>query len=73
MWVCVCVEYKGQQRPETLFPLELESRAVVSYLTWVLGIEPRPLRAVCAVTAEPPLSFSQSFLIPADSLLPTAS
>lgn len=58
MWVCVCVEYKGQQRPETLFLLELESRAVVSYLTWVLGIEPRPLRAVYAATAEPPLSFS---------------
>lgn len=30
MWVCVCVEYEGEQRPETLFPLELESQAVVS-------------------------------------------
>lgn len=69
----MCVEYEGEQRPETLFPLELESQAVMSYLSWVLGTELRPLRAVCAVTAEPPLGSSQCFLIPADFLLPTPS
>lgn len=50
MHVCVCMSlsvgmYKGVQvcgplRPAVSDPLELELKAVVSYLMWVLGIEP---------------------------------
>lgn len=43
MWVCVCMwvcspEIRCFQRPEVSDSLDLELQAVVSLLTWILGI-----------------------------------
>lgn len=60
MWVCT-------GRSEALDPLELESEAVVSHPTWMLGIKlSSSARVVSTLTAKPSLHHHHRHLLPLD-------